>query len=96
MQKIDAYTVRFTLAQPYAAAERIFDSLAMMPRHLLEKAYREDRFTQVWNLNTPPVGNRGPGAVSAEAVCSGPTHCAGTQSVLLEDGSEEKPAALSR
>lgn len=52
VQKIDSHTVRFTLTQPYAAAERIFDSLAMMPRHLLEKAYREDRFTQVWNLNT--------------------------------------------
>ena len=55
VQKIDAYTVRFALTQPYAAAERIFDSLAMMPRHLLEKAYHEDRFTQVWNLNTPPA-----------------------------------------
>jgi peptide/nickel transport system substrate-binding protein len=52
VQKIDVYTVRFTLTLPYAAAERIFDSLAMMPRHLLEKAYREDRFTQVWNVNT--------------------------------------------
>ena len=27
VQKVDSYTVRFTLAQPYAAAERIFDSL---------------------------------------------------------------------
>ena len=54
VQKVDPYTVRFTLAQPYAAAERIFDSLAMMPRHLLEKAYREGRFEQVWNVNTPP------------------------------------------
>src|SRR5947209_6084209 len=35
VQKVDQYTVRFTLVQPYAAAERIFDSLAMMPRHLL-------------------------------------------------------------
>ena len=24
----------------------------MMPRHLLETAYRDDRFTQTWNLNT--------------------------------------------
>src|SRR6266852_407924 len=52
VQKIDSYTVRFTLTQPYAAAERIFDSLAIMPRHLLEKAYHEDRFTQVWNVTT--------------------------------------------
>jgi peptide/nickel transport system substrate-binding protein len=52
VQKVDPYTVRFTLAQPYAAAERIFDGLAMMPRHLLEKAYKEDKFAQVWTLTT--------------------------------------------
>jgi peptide/nickel transport system substrate-binding protein len=61
VQKIDSYTVRFTLPQPYAAAERLFDSLAMMPRHLLEKAYREDRFMQLWNINTSPVEIAGMG-----------------------------------
>jgi peptide/nickel transport system substrate-binding protein len=35
--KLDQYTVRFTLARPYAAAERLFDGLAMLPKHLLEK-----------------------------------------------------------
>ena len=52
--KIDAYTVRFTLAESYAAAERIFDSLAILPRHILEKPYREGKFDQVWTLNTAP------------------------------------------
>src|SRR5258708_30833807 len=61
VQKIDSYTVRFTLTQPYAAAERIFDSLAIMPRHLLEKAYHEDRFTQVWNVTTSPAEMAGIG-----------------------------------
>ncbi len=61
VQKVDPFTVRFTLAQPYAAAERIFDSLAMMPRHLLEKPYREGRFEQVWNVNTPPAEMAGMG-----------------------------------
>lgn len=55
VQKIDAYTVRFTLAQPYAAAERIFDSLAIMPRHLLEKPYREGKFDQAWTLASSPA-----------------------------------------
>lgn len=50
--KVDAYTVRFTLPRPYAAAERIFDGLAMLPKHLLEKPYREGKFTQAWSLNT--------------------------------------------
>jgi peptide/nickel transport system substrate-binding protein len=49
--KIDQYTVRFTLPRPYAAAERLFDGLAMLPRHLLEKPYREGKFVQSWSLN---------------------------------------------
>jgi peptide/nickel transport system substrate-binding protein len=61
VQKIDQYTVRFTLAQPYAAAERIFDGLAMMPRHLLEKPYQDGRFAQVWTLTTPPAEIAGMG-----------------------------------
>jgi len=62
VQKVDAYTVRFTLAQPYAAAERIFDGLAMMPRHLVERAYKEDKFAQVWTLTTAPseIAGMGP------------------------------------
>jgi peptide/nickel transport system substrate-binding protein len=61
VQKLDQYTVRFTLAQPYAAAERIFDSLAMMPRHLLEKPYKEGQFAQVWTLTTSPAEMAGMG-----------------------------------
>jgi peptide/nickel transport system substrate-binding protein len=51
--KLDQYTVRFTLPKPYAAAERLFDGLAMLPKHLLEKPYKEGRFAQMWTLNTP-------------------------------------------
>jgi peptide/nickel transport system substrate-binding protein len=53
--KIDQYTVRFALPRPYAAAERLFDGLAMLPKHLLEKPYMEGHFTQAWTLNTPPA-----------------------------------------
>ena len=52
--KLDAYTVRFDFAKPYAAAERLFDSVAILPRHLLESAYKEGKLPQVWGLNTPP------------------------------------------
>jgi peptide/nickel transport system substrate-binding protein len=52
--KIDQYTVRFTLPRPYAAAERLFDGLAMLPKHLLEKPYREGKFEQAWSLNAAP------------------------------------------
>ena len=51
--KVDQYTVRFTLPRPYAAAERLFDGLAMLPRHLLAKPYREGKFVQSWSLNAP-------------------------------------------
>src|SRR3984893_3191966 len=49
--KLDRYTVRFTLPRPYAAAERLFDGLAMLPKHLLEKPYHEGHFAQAWSLN---------------------------------------------
>ena len=52
--KVDAYTVRFELAQPYAAAERLFDGVAILPRHLVESSYRNGGFSQSWSLSTPP------------------------------------------
>jgi peptide/nickel transport system substrate-binding protein len=52
--KTDPYTLVFTLAEPDAAAERLFDSIAILPRHLLEHAYAEGKLGSVWNLNTPP------------------------------------------
>jgi peptide/nickel transport system substrate-binding protein len=50
VRKIDRYRVEVTLAKPYAAAERLFDSIAMLPRHLLEKPYAEGRFSERWGL----------------------------------------------
>src|SRR5690349_13068160 len=60
--KLDAYTVRFDLAQPYAAAERIFDSLPILPRHLLVQAYEQGKFAETWNLNVAPNAIAGLGA----------------------------------
>jgi peptide/nickel transport system substrate-binding protein len=54
VRKIDPYTVTFTLARPYASAERLFDSIAILPRHLLEGAYSEGKLAQAWSLGTPP------------------------------------------
>jgi peptide/nickel transport system substrate-binding protein len=52
--KVDADTVRFELAQPYAAAERLFDGVAILPRHLMESRYRSGSFSQAWSLSMPP------------------------------------------
>ena len=53
VEKLDAYTVRFELAQPYAAAERLFDGLAILPRHLLEAAYRQGKFSDALKISAP-------------------------------------------
>ncbi len=54
VSKLDAYTVRFTFPAPYAAAERVFDSVAILPRHLLEKDYTDGKINQAWNVTVPP------------------------------------------
>lgn len=58
----DRYSVQFDLPEPYAAAERLFDSIAILPRHLLEKAYAEGKLAQVWGLTTSPgeIAGMGP------------------------------------
>ena len=59
--KVDAYTVRLTLAEPYAAAERLFDSIAILPRHLLESAYAQGTLTDAWTMKTAPAAIAGLG-----------------------------------
>jgi peptide/nickel transport system substrate-binding protein len=54
VKKVDAYTVQFELQQPYAAAERLFDGIAILPRHLLQSVYDEGQLSQAWSLTTPP------------------------------------------
>ncbi len=62
VRKLDDYHVVFDLPQPYAAGDRLFDSFYILPRHLLEKAYREGRLAEVWGLGTPPseIAGMGP------------------------------------
>jgi len=54
VSKLDQYTVVFKLATKYGVEERIFDGLAILPRHLLEKPYEEGKLGQLWALSTPP------------------------------------------
>ncbi len=75
--KVDPYTVRFTLPRPYAAAERIFDGLAILPKHLLEKPYRDGKFAQAWSLNTQPAEIAGLGPFRLKEYVPG-------QRILLE------------
>jgi peptide/nickel transport system substrate-binding protein len=75
--KLDQETVRFTLPRPYAAAERIFDGLAMLPKHLLEKPYHEGRFLQAWTLNTAGTDVAGLGPFRVKKYVAG-------QQIVLE------------
>lgn len=53
VRKLDDFTVEVTLPQPHAPAERLFDSLAILPRHLLRAAYEEGKWAQTWTVGTP-------------------------------------------
>ncbi|HJX84663.1 MAG TPA: ABC transporter substrate-binding protein [Candidatus Angelobacter sp.] len=53
VRKVDDATVVFELARPYAAAERLFDSMEILPRHLLQDAYRQGTLARAWSLTTP-------------------------------------------
>ena len=59
--KVDSRTVRIDLPGRYAPGERMFDSLPMLPRHLLETAYQEGKLNQVWSLSTKPEAMAGLG-----------------------------------
>ena len=77
VKKIDNYTVEFDLTKPYGPGERIFDSLAILPKHSLEAAYRDHKLGEVWGVNAKPE----------EIACLGPfrlkNYVAGQQ-LLLE------------
>jgi len=54
VRKIDDYQVRFDLAEADAAAERLFDSVAVVPRHLLQGSYQNGKIAETWGLATSP------------------------------------------
>jgi peptide/nickel transport system substrate-binding protein len=54
IRKLGPYRVAFELSQPYAAAERLFDSVSILPRHLLEQAYEKGELAHAWSLTTSP------------------------------------------
>jgi peptide/nickel transport system substrate-binding protein len=61
VRKVDGLTVAVDLPSPLAAGERLFDSVAILPRHLLGRAYAEGTLSQAWNLTTAPSAIAGLG-----------------------------------
>ncbi|MFQ5790908.1 MAG: ABC transporter substrate-binding protein [Acidobacteriota bacterium] len=54
VRRVGSHTIVFELAESYGAAERIFDSLAILPRHVLEEPYRAGKFADMWSLASAP------------------------------------------
>jgi peptide/nickel transport system substrate-binding protein len=54
VEKLDKFTVRFIFPSSYAPLERLFDTLPMLPRHLLENDYLDGKIAQAWTLDTAP------------------------------------------
>jgi peptide/nickel transport system substrate-binding protein len=71
VRKVDGQTVVFQLPKPYGVAERMFDSWAILPRHLLEAAYREGKLAQTGSLGTPPNQWAGLGAFRLKEYVAG-------------------------
>jgi peptide/nickel transport system substrate-binding protein len=61
VRKLGPYQVAFDLPRPYAAAERLFDGFAILPRHLLAAAYQQGRLGEAWGLSAPPAAMAGLG-----------------------------------
>jgi peptide/nickel transport system substrate-binding protein len=54
LRRVDELTIAFDLPAPLAAAERLFDSIAILPRHLLQQAARDGTLDRAWSLTTDP------------------------------------------
>jgi peptide/nickel transport system substrate-binding protein len=69
--KIDDHTVRVTLSQPYAAAERLFDSVAILPQHLLGESYAQGKMAEAWSVATPAAAIAGLGPYRLKGYAAG-------------------------
>lgn len=52
VEKIDAYTVRFTLPEPYAPFLLFGGGLNIIPRHVLEASAQDGTFLDQWSIQT--------------------------------------------
>ena len=62
IKKVDLETIVFELSKPYGPGVRLFDSFAILPRHLLESAYRKGALERSWTSTSNPneIAGAGP------------------------------------
>jgi len=91
VRKTDAYHLVFRMAKPYGVGDRIFDGLAILPRHILEKPYSEGKLGQFWSLSTSPNEWAGLGPfrlkqyVPGERLCWSAIHIIGRRMRKVRD-----------
>jgi peptide/nickel transport system substrate-binding protein len=56
VRKVDAQTIAFQLSKTYGVGERLFDGLAILPRHLLERPYQEGKLGQIGTASNQWAG----------------------------------------
>jgi peptide/nickel transport system substrate-binding protein len=71
IRKVDQFRVVVELPRTYAAAERLFDGLNILPRHLLEKPWRDGKLAGAWTMGTPPEQIVGLGPFRVKAYSAG-------------------------
>src|SRR4051812_21379906 len=55
VRKKDDTTVVVRMSEPYAAAERMFDGFAILPKHLLGDAYAKGTLGHTWGVDVSPA-----------------------------------------
>ena len=86
VRKLGPYRVALEMAQPYAVGERLFDGVAMLPRHLLAKAQQDGRLAEAWGLGHPAGRDGGAGPLPAEGIRARRARGAREEPALLEGG----------
>ncbi len=71
VSKRSSHVVLLEFTQPYAPGARLFDGLAILPRHLLEKPYREGKLAQTWTVATAPAQMAGLGPFVVDRYVAG-------------------------
>ncbi|MBM4321490.1 MAG: hypothetical protein FJ125_16490, partial [Deltaproteobacteria bacterium] len=60
-EKLDGYTIRFTLDEVNVLFLSAIGSVYLAPKHRLERAWKEGRFSAAWSVATPPAELAGMG-----------------------------------
>jgi peptide/nickel transport system substrate-binding protein len=77
VKKLSDYSVEFDVPKPYGPGERLFDGVAILPRHLLERPYHDGKLAQLWSTASRPEEFAGLGPFKLKSYVAG-------QQMLLE------------